>query len=90
MTEQPPVPLVAHGAEQLSLVTVDSYNAELRSSEGFVGDRASKRAFVSMLDDWRERVRSPAMTPSATHPLKRSARNSLTRFSPKEMPRPLA
>src|SRR6201992_1694354 len=56
MTDQPPPSLLAHGAEQLSLVIVDAYNAELRSSEGFVGDRASKRAFVAIIDDWRERV----------------------------------
>ena len=56
MTEQVPNSLLAHGAEQLSLVTVDAYNAELRSSEGFVGDRASRRAFVAIIDDWRERV----------------------------------
>jgi hypothetical protein len=51
-----PSALPAHGAEALSRVTVDAYNAELRTSEGFVGDRASKRAFESILDDWRERV----------------------------------
>src|SRR6202000_3057616 len=56
MTDQPPPALLAHGAEQLSLVIVDAYNAELRSSEGFVGDRASKRAFVAIIDDWRARV----------------------------------
>ncbi len=56
-TAEPASPsLLAHGAEQLSLVVVDAYNAELRSAEGFVGDRASKRAFQSILDDWRERV----------------------------------
>jgi predicted NBD/HSP70 family sugar kinase len=48
--------LLAHGAEQLSLVTVDAYNAELKAATGFVGDRASKRAFQAILDDWRERV----------------------------------
>lgn len=56
MAEQAQNSMLAHGAEQLSLVTVDAYNAELRSSEGFVGDRASKRAFVAIVDDWRERV----------------------------------
>ena len=55
--ETPAPSLLAHGPEQLSLVTVDAYNAELRSSEGFVGDRASKRAFQSILEDWRERLR---------------------------------
>jgi predicted NBD/HSP70 family sugar kinase len=48
--------LLAHGAQQLSLVTVETYNAELRTADGFIGDRASKRAFQSILDDWRERV----------------------------------
>jgi predicted NBD/HSP70 family sugar kinase len=54
--EAAPPSLLAHGAEQLSLVSIDAYNAELRSSTGFVGDRASKRAFQTILDDWRERV----------------------------------
>jgi hypothetical protein len=49
--------LLAHGAEHLSLVVVDAYNSELRKGEGFLGDRASKRAFQAILDDWRERVR---------------------------------
>jgi hypothetical protein len=56
-TASPPASfLLAHGAEELSRVIVDAYNAELRTSDGFVGDRASKRAFQSILDDWRERV----------------------------------
>ncbi len=37
-------------------MTVDTYNEELRDEEGFVGDRASGRAFRAILDDWRERV----------------------------------
>jgi hypothetical protein len=49
-------PLLAHGAEQLPRVIVDAYNAELRRGGAFVGDRASKRAFQAILDDWRERV----------------------------------
>jgi len=54
--ESAATPLLAHGSEQLPRVTVDAYNAELRSGAGFVGDRASKRAFQAILDDWRERV----------------------------------
>jgi predicted NBD/HSP70 family sugar kinase len=54
-SEAPP-PLLAHGAEHLSLVVVDAYNSELKKGEGFLGDRASKRAFQAILDDWRERV----------------------------------
>jgi len=60
--------LLAHGAEQLSLVTVDTYNAELRSAEGFVGDRASKRAFQAILDDWRERLRQVGEDPLGETP----------------------
>jgi len=48
---------VAHGSPDLQVVTVDAYNAELRDGEGFVGDRASNRAFRAILDESRERVR---------------------------------
>jgi len=61
-------PLLAHGAEHLSLVTVDTYNAEMRTSEGFVGDRASKRAFQAILDDWRERLRRAGEDPLGEEP----------------------
>jgi hypothetical protein len=49
--------VIRHGAEQVSSVNIDGYNAELRSEDGFVGDRASKRAFDAILDEWRERMR---------------------------------
>jgi hypothetical protein len=46
-----------HGADDLPAVVIDSYNLELRGKEGFLGDRASKRAFAEILEDWRERFR---------------------------------
>ncbi len=48
-----------HGARALPSVRVDAYNAELHdpAGKGFLGDRASNRAFVEMLEDWRVRVR---------------------------------
>ena len=46
-----------HGAAELPSVVVDSYNLELRDQEGFIGDRASKRAFAEIIEDWRERLR---------------------------------
>ncbi len=52
--------LVSHGAPRLTAVTVDTYNEELRDAEGFVGDRASNRAFRAILEDWRERLRKTA------------------------------
>ncbi len=49
--------LAGHGAGQLTTVHIDTYNAELRDEEGFIGDRASGRAFRAILEDGRERVR---------------------------------
>lgn len=66
-TETSP-PLLAHGAQELSHVIVDDYNAELRSGEGFVGDRASKRAFQEILEDWRERMRKVGEDPLGETP----------------------
>jgi predicted NBD/HSP70 family sugar kinase len=67
-SDTPPPSLLAHGAEQLSLVTVETYNAELRTSDGFIGDRASKRAFQSILDEWRERMRKAGEDPLGDAP----------------------
>jgi predicted NBD/HSP70 family sugar kinase len=44
-----------HGASVLPHVRVDSYNLELRHKDGFIGDRASKRAFAEIFQDWRDR-----------------------------------
>jgi hypothetical protein len=53
---RPPL-LLRHGASRLPLVEVDTYNEELRDADGFVGDRASSRAFRAILDEWRKHVR---------------------------------
>lgn len=49
---------VVHGSSELQVATVDAYNAELRDAEGFIGDRASNRAFRAILDEWRDRIRA--------------------------------
>lgn len=53
-----PKPAARHGATDLPRLRLDAYNAELQDPEGhgFLGDRASNRAFMEMLDDWRTRV----------------------------------
>jgi len=56
MSEKKAEAFIAHGAAVLPAVRVDTYNAELREADGFVGDRASKRAFTEILTDWRERL----------------------------------
>lgn len=55
---QPTIPASGHGAAELAAVRLDSYNVELRDGSGFVGDRASKRAFQAIVETWRERVRA--------------------------------
>ncbi|MBS0219970.1 MAG: ROK family protein [Proteobacteria bacterium] len=47
---------MGHGGRVLPAVTVDAYNEELRDEDGFVGDRASGRAFRAILDDWRDQL----------------------------------
>ncbi|MBN9562125.1 MAG: ROK family protein [Alphaproteobacteria bacterium] len=69
--DQPAVsstPLAGHGAAQLASVLVNTYNAELRDAEGFIGDRASKRAFQAIMDDWRERLRKVGEDPLGETP----------------------
>jgi hypothetical protein len=58
-----PGPILGHAAKLLPAVSVDTYNEELRDAEGFVGDRASGRAFRAILDDWRELVRGQGEDP---------------------------
>ncbi|HVY39908.1 MAG TPA: ROK family protein [Polyangia bacterium] len=58
MSSPPTPPIsISHGSSELQVVTVDAYNAELRDGDGFIGDRASNRAFRAILDESRERIR---------------------------------
>jgi hypothetical protein len=45
------------GASRLPLVEVDVHSSELRDGGGLLGDRASRRAFRALLEDWRKRIR---------------------------------
>ena len=49
--------LAGHGAGRLTAVHIDTYNAELQDKNGFIGDRASGRAFRATLEDGRDQVR---------------------------------
>lgn len=57
MADPKPAGLTGHGGANLPAVDVRAYNAELRDSEGFIGDRASNRAFRAILEDLREKIR---------------------------------
>jgi predicted NBD/HSP70 family sugar kinase len=63
-----PAPFPSHGALALAAVDVDAYNAELRDAEGFIGDRASNRAFRAILEDSRERLRKVSDDPLGDTP----------------------
>lgn len=68
---------IAHGASELPLVTVDSYNLELRSGGGFLGDRANKSAFWNILADWRERLKEADEDPIGDLPKKKVSKKTL-------------
>lgn len=72
--------LAAHGASELPSVIVDAYNAELRDGDGFVGDRASKRAFRAMLDDWREPLRKKGEDPLGEEPSDEVSKKTLDKI----------
>jgi predicted NBD/HSP70 family sugar kinase len=53
-----PALLAAHGAGRLTEIDVDDYNCEISDTDGgFLGDRASGRAFRAILESAREQVR---------------------------------
>jgi len=79
-TDAPSSTPFTHGAQELSRVTVDAYNAELRTPDGFVGDRASKRAFQSILEDWRERMRKAGEDPLGETPSDEISKKTLDKL----------
>ena len=80
-TAATPTPdLLAHNSATLNRVSVDAYNAELRTPDGFVGDRASKRAFQAILDDWRERVRKMGEDPLGEQPSEEISKKQLDKL----------
>ena len=46
--------LLRHGSAQLPSVELDTYNLEIKDEEGFVGDRARRSSFITILDGWRK------------------------------------
>jgi predicted NBD/HSP70 family sugar kinase len=80
MTSNTPEPVapstvLAHGGRVLPAVTVDTYNEELRDKDGFVGDRASGRAFRAILEEWRDKLRAQGDDPfgdTPTHAISKS------------------
>jgi predicted NBD/HSP70 family sugar kinase len=64
MNDQSNAPVIAaHGAAQLPAVVLDSYNLEEKDEKGFIGDRASNRAFRATLEEWRKAARQKGEDP---------------------------
>src|SRR5205085_10379163 len=66
-----------HGAKVLPSVEVDSYNLELKDDEGFLGDRASRRAFHAILENWRKPLRKLDADPFGDTPSDDLSRSKL-------------
>ncbi|MCW0232518.1 MAG: hypothetical protein OJJ21_02855 [Ferrovibrio sp.] len=62
-----PAALPHHGAADLPAVHVDSYNLELRDAGGFIGDKASGRAFRRLLDEIRKEADDAVEADTAPH-----------------------
>jgi predicted NBD/HSP70 family sugar kinase len=78
--KQQRTPLAEHGGLSLPSVEVKSYNLETRDEEGFIGDRASSRAFREILDDWRERLRDAGDDPLGDTPTEEISRDQLDKL----------
>ncbi len=52
-----------HGARDLPSVSITSYNLEIRDEDGFIGDKASRSAFVENLDALRLHLREHGSDP---------------------------
>src|SRR5260370_33682817 len=76
----------ARGACALPAVTVDTYNEELRDEDGFVGDRASGRAFRAILEDWREKLRAHGEDPFGDLPTEKISKSRLDKMLPRADP----
>ncbi len=68
-----------HGSKMHEAVIVDGYNVELKDAEGFIGDRASKRAFVSILEKRREQMRKVTVDPLGDSPTEELKKKELER-----------
>ena len=69
-----------HGAGELPDVIIDSYNLENRDAEGFVGDRASGRAFRAIFEEIRKKVAKVSDDPFGDAPSDEIKKKTLDRL----------
>ena len=68
------------GATELPAVTLDSYNMEVRDAKGFIGDRASNRAFSDILEEMRKAMREVGDDPLGDKPTADMKKKAIDRF----------
>ena len=68
MPANAPSTIGTHGSADLPLVTVDSYNVEIKDDEGFIGDKASKGAFLELVEEIRGKLRDLGDDPLGDKP----------------------
>lgn len=68
-----------NGASALPTVCVTGYNLALRAGEGYLGDRANKRAFSEYLDQWRAVAQRHGEDPFGIQDSSTLGRKALTR-----------
>jgi hypothetical protein len=69
--------IAVHGAARLPSVQVDSYNVESKDDDGFIGDRASKRAFRTIIENWRKPLRKSGDDPFGDEPSQDLSRKAI-------------
>jgi hypothetical protein len=69
--------IAGHGTARLPAVEVDDYNVEIKEDGEFIGDRANKGAFRSILDDWRKRISAVSDDPLGDTPSSEISRKKL-------------
>ena len=78
--QRPGAGFVAHGADDLPGVALKSYNLEIKDEEGFIGDRASGRAFRAVLDEVRAQVSEVTKDPLGKTPTKEISKKQLDKM----------
>jgi predicted NBD/HSP70 family sugar kinase len=78
--QRPGAGFVGHGADELPGVFLKSYNLEIKDEEGFIGDRASGRAFRALLDEVRAQVKEVTEDPLGKKPSKDISKKTLDKI----------
>jgi predicted NBD/HSP70 family sugar kinase len=79
-SREEPSAAISHGVRRLPRVIVEAYNVELRDSDGFVGDRASNRAFREIVEQWRVRLRKVGDDPLGDTPTSELSKKKLDKM----------